>query len=79
VELKGGHKKEEIMAIDAPDAVAAGPSFAARVGNDQVPFLLIAQKRWREIRRHIEEDAPLVVAEDFLKRSEEARELYPIG
>lgn len=60
------------MAIDTNDAVAARASFAARVGNDQVPFLLIAQKRWREIQRHIErhieEDAPLVVAEDLSKR-----------
>jgi hypothetical protein len=61
-------KEGEIMSIDTNDAVAARASFAARVGNDQVPFLLIAQKRWREIQRHIEEYAPLVVAEDLSKR-----------
>jgi hypothetical protein len=68
------------MAIDAPyEVVAGGPSFAARIGDDQAMLLLIALKRWREIRRRIAEDAPLGVAEDFLTRAEEARELYPIG
>ena len=67
------------MAIDAPYQVAGGPSFAARIGDDQAMFLLIALKRWREIRRRIEEDAPLGVAEDFATRAYEARELYPIG
>jgi hypothetical protein len=67
------------MAIDAPYEVAGGPSFAARVGDDQAMFLLIALKRWRDIRRRIEEDAPLGIAEDFASRAEEARQLYPIG
>jgi hypothetical protein len=67
------------MAIDAPYEVAGGPSFAARVGDDQAMLLLIALKRWRDIRRRIEEDAPLWVAKGFASRAEEARELYPIG
>jgi hypothetical protein len=67
------------MAIDAPYEVAGGPSFAARIGDDQAMLLLIALKRWRHIRSRIEEDAPLGVAEDFASRAEEARELYPIG
>ena len=44
------------MAIDAPYEVAGGPSFAARFGDDQAMLLLIALKRWRGIRRRIEED-----------------------
>jgi hypothetical protein len=67
------------MAIDAPYEVAGGPSFAARIGDDKAMLLLIALKRWRDIRRRIEEDAPLGVAGDFASRAEEARELYPIG
>ena len=67
------------MAIDAPYEVAGGPSFAARFGDDQAMLLLIALKRWRGIRRRVEEDAPLGVAEDFASRAEEARVLYPIG
>ena len=67
------------MAIDAPYEVAGGPSFAARIGDDQAMLLLIALKRWRDIRRRIEEDAPLGIAEDFASRAEEAGELYPVG
>ena len=67
------------MAIGAPYEVAGGPSFAARIGDDQAMLLLIALKRWRGIRRRIEEDAPLGIAEDFASRAEGARELYPIG
>jgi hypothetical protein len=44
------------MAIDAPYEVAGGPSFAARVGDEQAMLLLIALKRWRDIRRRIEEE-----------------------
>ena len=57
------------MAIGAPYEVAGGPSFAARIGDDQAMLLLIALKRWRDIRRRIEADAPLGVAEDFATRA----------
>jgi len=56
------------MSTDTYDAVA-GPDFlAARVGLAPIPLLLVALKHWREIRKRIEEDAPMVVAEDVLRR-----------
>jgi hypothetical protein len=39
---------------------------AARVGIAPIPLLLVALKHWRELRKRIEEDAPMVVAEDLL-------------
>jgi hypothetical protein len=50
------------------DAVASADFLAARVGVAPIPLLLVARKHWREIRKRIEEDAPMVVAEDLLTR-----------
>ena len=50
------------------DAVAGEDFLAARVGVAPIPLLLVARKHWREIRKRIEEDAPMVVAEDLLTR-----------
>jgi hypothetical protein len=56
------------MTPDTYDAVASADSLAARVGVAPIPLLLVALKHWREIRKRIEEDAPMVVAEDLLTR-----------
>ena len=49
------------------DAVADADFLAARVGVAPIPLLLVALKHWREIRKRIDDDAP-VVAEDLLTR-----------
>jgi len=57
------------MTPDTYDAVASADFLAARVGLAPIPLLLVARKHWREIRKRIEEDAPMVVvAEDLLTR-----------
>ena len=61
------------------DAVAGEDVLAARVVNAPIPLLLVASKHWRELRKHFEEDAPKVLAEDLLTRGEEARVLDSIG
>ena len=75
----GDHAGSTSGCLDVVRRVRPVPSFAARIGDDQAMLLLIALKRWRDIRRRVEEDAPLGVAEDFAWRAEEAGELYPIG
>jgi len=68
------------MTTDTYDAAAGGDFLAAaRVVNAPIPLLLVALKRWREIRKRIEEDARMVVAEGLLTRTEEARVLDSIG
>jgi hypothetical protein len=52
--------------------VAGADFLAARVGIAPIPLLLVALKHWREIRKRIEEDAPMAVAEDLLTGGEEA-------
>ena len=49
------------------DAVAGEDVWAARVGVAPIPLLLVALKHWREIRKRIEEDAPMVVVADLLR------------
>ena len=58
------------MSTDTSYDAVAGPDFlAARVVLAPIPLLLVALKHWREIRKRIEEDAPMVVvAEDLLTR-----------
>ncbi|HET6661164.1 MAG TPA: hypothetical protein VFH16_14710 [Rubrobacter sp.] len=56
------------MIPDTYDAVAGADFLAARVGGAPIPLLLVALKHWREIRKRIEEDVPMEVAEDLLTR-----------
>ena len=57
------------MSTDTSYDAVAGPDFlAARVVLAPIPLLLVALKHWREIRKRIEEDTPMVVAEDVLRR-----------
>ena len=67
------------MTTETHDAVAGGDFMAVRIGSAPIPLLLVASKHWREIRKRIEEDAPMGVAEDLLTRAEEAGVLDPIG
>jgi hypothetical protein len=78
LELKEDHK-EGVMATETHDAIAGGDFLAARIVNAPIPLLLVASKQWREIRKRIEEDAHMGVAEDLLTRAEEAGVLDPIG
>jgi hypothetical protein len=50
------------------EAVAGEDVLAARVVNAPIPLLLVASKHWRELRKHLEEDAPKVLAEDLLTK-----------
>jgi hypothetical protein len=54
------------MTPDTYDAVAGADFLAARVGIAPIPLLLVALKHLMELRKRIEEDAPMVVAEDLL-------------
>ena len=65
---KGSPKKEEIMSTETHDALAGADLLAARVGVAPIPLLLVALKHWRKIRKRIEEDASMVVAEELLSR-----------
>ena len=56
------------MTPDTHDAVAGADFLAARVGVTPIPLLLVALRHWREIRKRIEDDAPMVAAEDLLMR-----------
>jgi hypothetical protein len=67
------------MPTDTYDAVASEDLLAARLVTAPIPLLLVASKHWRELRKRIEEDAQMVVAEDLLTRAEEARELDSMG
>lgn len=51
------------------EAVAGEDVLAARVVNaSTIPLVLVASKHWRELRKHLEEDAPKVLAEDLLTK-----------
>ena len=68
LELKGAHKGGD-HDPHTYDAVAGADFLAARVGVAPIPLLLVALKHWREIRKRIDDDAPMVVvAEDLLTR-----------
>ena len=56
------------MSTYTHDAVAGADFLAARVGVAPIPLLLVAKKQWRKIRKRIEEDASMVVAEELLRR-----------
>ena len=56
------------MIPDTYDAVAGANFLAARVGVAPISLLLVALKHWREIRKRIEEDVPMEVAQDLLTR-----------
>ena len=68
LEVKGAHKGGDSMTPHTYDAVAGADFLAARVGVAPIPLLLVALKHWREIRKRIEDDAPMVVTEDLLTR-----------
>ena len=50
------------------EAVAGEDVLAARVVTAPIPLVLVASKHWRELRKHLEEDAPKVLAEDLLTK-----------
>jgi hypothetical protein len=56
------------MSPNTYDAVAGEDVLAARVVNAPIPLLLVASKHWRELRKHFEEDAPKVLAQDLLTK-----------
>lgn len=52
------------MTTDTYGALAGEDLLAARLVNAPIPLLLVALNHWRDLRKRIEEDAPMMVAED---------------